>query len=112
MRSLLGSLVHRLNQKHKAAGKERFGTWFSGGYQSRLLSAEDSALAFRDPESPCASPSATSRTMALMPASPTRLPMTLSPASATPKPPASRSSARKKPNASASCLSVSTRSPT
>ena len=50
MRSLLGSLVHRLNQKHKAAGKERFGTWFSGGYQSRLLSAEDSALAFRDPE--------------------------------------------------------------
>jgi hypothetical protein len=50
MQSLLSSLVHRLNQRFKERGDERFGTWFSGGYQSRLLSAEDSELARRDPE--------------------------------------------------------------
>ena len=50
MQSLLSSLVHRLNQRHEFAGNKRFGTWFSGGYQSRLLSAEDSELARRDPE--------------------------------------------------------------
>jgi hypothetical protein len=50
MQSLLSSLVHRLNQRFTQRGEDRFGTWFSGGYQSRLLSAEDSELAFRDPE--------------------------------------------------------------
>ncbi len=50
MQSLLSSLVHRLNQRFKQRGDERFGTWFSGGYQSRLLNAEDSDLARRDPE--------------------------------------------------------------
>jgi len=50
MQSLQSSLVHRLNQRFKQRGDNRFGTWFSGGYQSRLLSAEDSELARRDPE--------------------------------------------------------------
>ena len=52
MHSLMGSLVIRLNQRHEADGRgERFGTWFSGGFRSRLLGEADSELARRDPAS-------------------------------------------------------------